>query len=245
MSGHLGERVETSASLAQGDWDHIQQMARFIRGHSTRGALRYILPSSRGESASELLASHTCFDHGAVLVFPDSPERALAELATRGLTARVPVPSVVVRGRLADRYTVLPDELPVMITHVELAEVPDRTLELFMLPCGTPRAASMIDDERRLNNEVHLAFRVLEPDARLLDQIWDSLVEESGFVTDGGGFNPHQGPAGCTVLYFHGNTWLPPHRWPQRVEVIADGHHPEILARHTRDSAGGRRAATT
>lgn len=237
--GQPSESVAPSTGLAKSDWDHAQRMVRFIESHTTSSALRHILPL--GPSAtSELVAQHTRFDHGAVLVFPECPEQALTVLAEHGLTAAAPVPSVVVRGRLATRYGLPAEELPVMVTRVQLPR--DRTLELFMLSFRTPRVRTVIHNERLHLNETHLAFRVVDPGERSLGRIWNVLAGEAGFATDGGGFNPHHGPSGCTVLYFRGDIPLSLDRWPRRIEIIADGHHPRILRRHIRAREDGCRS---
>jgi hypothetical protein len=231
MSGQAHESLAPPDCLAKSDRDQIQQMIRFIERHTTSSALQHILPLSCA-TARELLARHTRFDHGAALIFPEYPAQASAALAQHGLTAADPVPSVVVRDRLAKRYHLPIEELPLMITRAQSIKSGDRALELFMLSSRAPRLRTLIRGERSHHNETHLAFCVIGPQERSLGRIWNVLTGETGFTADGGGFNPHQGASGCTVLYFHDSTRLTPYRWPQRIEIIADGHHLRILQRH-------------
>lgn len=232
MSRQAHESLAPPDCLAKSDRNQVRQMIRFIERHTTSSALQHILPLSSA-AARELVARHTRFDHGAVLIFPECPEQASAALAEHGLTAAAPVPSVVVRDRLAKRYHLPIEELPVMITRAQSRELKDRALELFLLSSRTPRLRTVIRSERLHHNETHLAFRVLDPQERSLGRIRHVLMGEIGFTADGGGFNPHQGTSGCTVLYFHGDTRLTPYRRPQRIEIIADGHYPRVLRRHT------------
>jgi hypothetical protein len=238
MSRQAHESLAPPDCLAKSDRDQVQQMVRFIERHTTSSALQHILPISCA-TARELAARHTRFDHGAVLVFPECPEQVPAALAEHGLTAAAPVPSVVVRDRLAKRYHLPIEELPLMITRAQSIKSEDRALELFMLSSRTPRLHTVIRGERSHHNETHLAFRVIDPQERSLGRIWNALTGDTEFTADGGGFNPHQGTSGCTVLYFHSNTRLTPYRWPRRIEIIADGHHPRILQRHTHAPEAG------
>ncbi|MER6358484.1 hypothetical protein ABT186_43585 [Streptomyces sp. NPDC001634] len=231
----LNDRGATTPPGLTGDWDRIHAMLRFVRDHTTAGALSAVLPPSAHPTVRDILTRHTRFDHGALLVFADPPESALADLAERGLQARALVPSTVVRSRLAERYAVPAEELPVMITHVNVPKATEHALELFVLSALNMTARRIIDDERANQYEAHLAFRVTDPDERLLELVWDAIARQLRFTADGSGFNPHQGPSGCTVTYFQGPGRLPlPYGWPRRLEIIADGHHPKILRRHRR-----------
>ncbi|GLZ11533.1 hypothetical protein Acsp04_17680 [Actinomadura sp. NBRC 104425] len=218
--------------LAPADWGRLEAMGGFIAAHTTESALRAVLPPAAHGDAAESLARHTRFDHGALLVFPGRIDTALAELEQRGLTAAPTVPSTVVRSHLAKRYRVPRERLPVVITHVKTSA--DRSMELFLLPSYSAAAGVRIaEDERSRHHQTHLGFRVAEPDERVLGLVWDTVAECAGLAADGGGFNPHQGKAGCTVLYFRGpGRMSAPYRWPRRLEILAEGHHPRILRRH-------------
>ncbi|WP_344940014.1 hypothetical protein [Actinomadura miaoliensis] len=218
--------------LAPADWGRLETMRGFIAAHTTESALRAVLPPDAHGDATELIARHTRFDHGALLVFPGRIDRALTELEERGLKAAPTVPSTVVRSHLTKRYGLPREQLPVVITHVKTSR--DRSMELFLLPSHASATGGRIaEDERSCQHQTHLGFRVTEPGARVLDQIWDAVARRAGLTADGGGFNPHQGKTGCTVLYFRGAGRLPaPYHWPRRLEILADGHHPWILRRH-------------
>ncbi|GAA4139322.1 hypothetical protein GCM10022416_25480 [Actinomadura keratinilytica] len=219
--------------LAPADWGRLETMEKFIAAHTTESALRAVLPPD-AHGHAESLARHTRFDHGALLVFPGRVDTALAELEQRGLTAAPAVPSTVVRGHLAKRYGVPRKQLPVVITQVRTSA--DRSVELFLLPPQSAAAGvRIVADERSRHHQTHLGFRVTDPGEGVLGLVWDTVAECAGLAADGGGFNPHQGRSGCTVLYFRGAGRMPaPYHWPRRLEILVEGHHPRILRRHRR-----------
>ncbi|WP_157420422.1 hypothetical protein [Actinomadura kijaniata] len=222
------------------DWLRIEAMAKFVVAHSTVSVLRRLLPAAASVAAHRSLGRFTCFDHGALLVFPERVDYALAELARRGFRPTPLVPSTVVRARLAERHGLRPEDVPVMITQAGLPQ--GRSLELFLLPASERGAAAVMTDEREHQHQAHLAFRLREPREELLRLVVDALTGQGGGLeADGGGFNPRQGARGCTVLYFRGPGRLPaPYRWPRRLEIITDGRHSQVLAAHLRGTDTGR-----
>jgi cyclohexanecarboxylate-CoA ligase len=229
-------RPVASARVLGADWERVQTMLRFIVEHTTSSALRAVLPPREHAVADSVLSRHVRFDHGALLVFPATVDAAVTELSRQGMSVSAPLPSTVVRGRLAERYDLAPQELPVTITRARSPKSPEHTLELFLLPAHAAQAQRIISDERAHQHESHLAFRVLQPVEHLLDRVWNAVVRQTELTADGGGFNPYHGRSGCTVLYFRSEGQLPrPYSWPRRLEIIADGHHQAILHRHLQE----------
>lgn len=220
------------AGLARRDWERLAAMLRFVTGQSTAGALRVLAPGCARAGGGDVLLRHTRLDHGGVLVFPERVEEALAGLARRGITAGAPIPSTVVRSRLLARYD-LPADLPLAVAQARVAGRPGPGLELFLLPSGARGARPLMADERAHQHEAHLAFRVTEPDEDILRDVWAAVTGAADLAADGGGYNPHQGPDGCTVLYFRGAGRLPrPYGWSRRLEIITGGRHERVLGRH-------------
>lgn len=214
------------------DAARVDAMARFLAEHTTSGALRAVLPDGTRLAVSDVLSRHLVLDHGALLLFPASVEAAVADLAARGMTVSAPIPSTVVRDRLAARHGRPARELAVTIVQAAPARAPHQALELFLLPTA-PDDHAIRADEQEHQHEAHLAFRVTAPAVHRLDEVHDALAGDAGLTADGGGYNPHHGRTGRTVLYFRGPGRLPhPYGWPRRLEIIAEGHHPELLRRH-------------
>ncbi|MEV5750414.1 methyltransferase [Actinoallomurus sp. NPDC052308] len=94
-----------------------------------------------------------------------------------------------------------------------------------------------MDDERRADNETHFALHVSESD--VTERLWELLTGPGGMTPDGGGFNPHEGPAGRTVLYFRTEGRGRPQGWPRRLELLVDGPL-ELLATHLRSAESSR-----
>jgi hypothetical protein len=170
------------------------------------------------------LAACCTFDHIATLVFP----RHLAEvhtcLAAMGWRTTAPVPSVVVRQRLADRYGMSEGDLEVQIIRATKDGQPG--LEVFCLPT-TQAIEQVIAGERQHHNERHWALFVDRPDQALLERLAELLVGKLSMLPDGGGHNPHEErrAGGQTVLYF---------KYPSgRLELTCAGNFPGVLDRHT------------
>ncbi|ONI84516.1 hypothetical protein ALI144C_14870 [Actinosynnema sp. ALI-1.44] len=160
------------------------------------------------------VAAHCSFDHGAVLVFPESSAQAPDALRAEGLAVGEMVPSVVVRGRLMRRYGVAGLDVGIL-----RAPVGDAEIEIFTLAGAT---ADIVTAEREHQHEKHFALSVANPDAIVLSGLATSL-HDAGLVPDGGGYNSH---VDCTVLYFR--------RGGQRLELISAGQHDGALKQHLR-----------
>ncbi|MFD4635864.1 methyltransferase [Lentzea sp. NPDC058436] len=165
----------------------------------------------------------------AVLVFPRSAGKALAEMRARGLTVDEPVPSVVVRDRLARRYGLPAQALDVGILQVS-AGVDDRFVEVFLLEVGADTdLVALAEQERLQRNESHVALDVRSPSEVVLAGLRSILLDQAALVADGGGYNNFED---CTVLYFRD-----PDRTGRRLEIRARGYWPGVLAGHSPSSA--------
>ncbi|MDN3354136.1 methyltransferase [Actinomadura sp. DC4] len=198
----------------------------FLESHTTEELLACVLPGDAAHVAADL-ARQCRFAHGSVMVFPTAE---VGELPGE-LISGPPAPSVVVRGRVARRYGLPEAGLGIKIVHATLpyGAVGDADdIEIFLCPAG---AQKMMDDERNSGHETHFALKVIAPDEDRLARLWDLITGPGQMSPDGGGFNPHEGPIGRTVLYFRADGRLDPQGWPRRLELLIDGEH-RILATH-------------
>ncbi|MBE1465261.1 acetylserotonin O-methyltransferase [Kibdelosporangium phytohabitans] len=194
--------------MARADLDVLDRMCDVIRYSDTHSVLAMFGVDSG-------VAAHCSFDHGAVLVFPESSAPAPDALRAHGLDVGDMVPSVVVRGRLLRRYGVTGLQVGIL-----RAPVGDAEIEIFTLT-GAP--ADVVAAEREHQHEAHFALSVTSPDDIVLSGLTGSL-REAGLVPDGGGYNSH---VDCTVLYFRGGG--------QRLELISEGQHEGALKQHLRE----------
>ncbi|WP_157845190.1 hypothetical protein [Pseudofrankia saprophytica] len=225
------------------------------------------------DAAESLIASisrHCVLDHCALLIFPDDFDGALGTLIELGATPGPVVPSVIVKGRLAERYGIPAESLDVRITHATLAgtaaptvgtaasavgtaasasaihatsggaSVPPTgrqpTIEMFMLRRSPSLPEGLVDRERGLELERHVALRLVEPDPIVIQGLRWVLREHAGFGWDGGGYNPHDNAeaGGTSALYFLGWTRDPAGGAPrrQRIEIKFHGAFPDITDAH-------------
>ncbi|MFG3258761.1 hypothetical protein [Streptomyces sp. NPDC048172] len=195
-------------------------------------------PALREGRAGRLLAERCRFAHHALLLFPSTAEAALASFTAAGLDPVRPVPSVVVKARLAARYGLDPGRCEVWVTRLRLraeeadeAEEASPAVEAFLFPRSCPSLdARLVRDERRLGLEDHTALSVAEPTEQVLAELLDALTG-AGLCWEGGGFNPHEGPYGSTVLYFAGTERGALLRW----ELSCPGDFRALLSRHPVD----------
>ena len=206
-----------------------------------------ILPQYAGSLDLFRLAERTRFDHVAILVFPGRFDDVGELLRSAGWKVREPIPSFVVRQRLAERYSVSPDKLDVKIIrgsrHVD-ADV-RQEVEIFALERSQAEAAAseMITAERARETESHIALCVRRPSAEALDKLRNVCQRGLSMTADGGGYNPHDyaESGGRSVLYFR----LPaaPARSVrpryQRLELTCAGHHPDVIAAHLSGPTAG------
>ncbi|NEB02064.1 methyltransferase [Streptomyces sp. SID13726] len=216
--------------LPPADLDRIEQAAEFVRRNDTASALDVLLPALTAQERQEL-GGRIRLAHTALLVFPRTLAGLCEELAERGLRGTELTPSVVVRGRLAQRYGRPAGSLPVGILRASVPDTPGGCgeIEIFALevPPGSD-LATVAAAERAAGHEAHTAFEVVDPTPVLLHGLTALLLDRAGCLADSGGHNPHEN---STVLYFRTGD--------HRIELYVPGRHPELLAAHLRRSAEG------
>ncbi|GAB2446894.1 methyltransferase [Nocardia tengchongensis] len=216
------------AELDSFDLDQLDTAARFAAAHDTGAVLSLMLPGLAAADRAAIMA-RTRFAHTAVLVFPPDLEVLTRTLADRGLSAGAPTPSMVVRSRLADRYSVPADSLDVQIvrTPVPSPDGDPRLLEIFALvgTAGHPRTG-IAAAERAAGYEAHLALEVANADTVELAGLCALLLHKNRMHADGGGYNSHEH---ATVLYFRTTAADRPY---QRLELHVAGQHSSVLAAH-------------
>jgi hypothetical protein len=213
------------AGLMAPDLIRIQQLMDIVGAADPADLLGRLAPGP----PARMLARQLRFDHAAILCFPTSLAGSIAQLRERGgLAPARPMPSVIVKQRLTERASSLPADADVQIIHAVLPS--GCQLEIFTLICRSGVVpADLVADERTRNIETHFGFRVDEPDELAI--LWRILTGLARLSPDGGGFNPHRA-GGQTTLYFRNDGRLGTTPWPRRLELIANGHHPEILRVH-------------
>lgn len=140
------------------------------------------------------------FDHVAVLVFPDEVGDVVEFLTQEQVDLEPPIPSVVVRSRLARRYGLSEEDLEVTILHGRVPGPRSAGIEVFVLP---KRLADGIDPglkvrERATEAEAHAAWFA---DRDGLSDVWRFCREQLGLTPDGGGFNPYEDAAEVAGRY--------------------------------------------
>jgi hypothetical protein len=220
------------------DADRLDRMIKCVREADTTEVLGMFLDGRVPSADVGELADWCAFEHGGILVFPESVLDVCEWLARRGFRVTDTVPSVVVRDRLCWRYRCATNAVPVMIVH-GIDATPSgagRQIEVFVLPQPFRAAlpAELPTRERREENETHLALRVCDPGADRLRQLCELVVDLGTMRPDGGGYNPGEesGAGGRSMLYF-----AAPHRaacgaWVHRIELFWSGDHRAILDMH-------------
>jgi hypothetical protein len=218
-------------SLDGADRERIRPIVAFVATQETASLLSLIAPSL-GSADAALVARMCGFIHAGLLIFPDNVAAAVAELPGLGIMPGPLLPSVVVRGRLAERHAFM-DPPDVSITHAAIPGCPGRDIELFLVSGNDPAIAGVARDEREFNREAHFALQGRDSPEEM-SRIWEILVGQGDLLPDGGGHNPHENPAsdGRTVLYFRRQ--LPAGQWPSLLELSVDGCQAGLLAHHER-----------
>jgi hypothetical protein len=218
-------------SLDGADRERIRQIVAFVSTQETASLLSLIAPSL-GSADAALVARMCGFIHAGLLIFPDNVAAAVAELPGLGIMPGPLLPSVVVRGRLAERHA-FADPPDVSITHAAIPGCPGRDIELFLVSGNDPAIAGVARDEREFNREAHFALQGRDSPEET-SRIWEILVGQGDLLPDGGGHNPHENPAsgGRTVLYFRQQ--LPAGQWPSLLELSMDGCQAGLLTHHER-----------
>ncbi|WP_205447150.1 hypothetical protein [Candidatus Frankia alpina] len=183
-------------------------------------------------------------DHAALLIAVDDFDAALTALASLGIVPSAPVPSVIVRARLGERYGVRPDQLDVRLTHASLRSDAgaDRTVEIFMVRRTPELPPGLVEQERAFELERHFAMRLPEPDPIVIEGLRWLLRTRAEFRWDGGAYNPHDRAAagGTSVLYFL--CLIPDGSGKirrERLEVKFFGDYSTITSTHTNTSPAG------
>ena len=209
------------------DRARLAQAVDFIESNDTGTVIAELLPCLSGDRA-DAVAARCGLSHAAVLVFPRSLSGLHDHLHTIGLTVEEISHSVVVRDRLCRRYGLPRDSVNVRILRAPISARDRKScmIEIFALPVGGPGALEQLAAcERASGQEAHVALEVRDPDAVVLSGL-RSLLTEGGLRSDGGGYSEHED---ATVLYFRVGDR------PEgicRLELIAAGHHPAVLAAH-------------
>ena len=214
------------------DEAQLRSAFEFARELDTAALLTLLLPGLDGPETLAL-AERCRFSHAAVLVFPPDEAALQAGLAQCGLIPdTAPRPSVVVRGRLAERHHRAADELDVRILRSPVLgrDGEQRLVEVFALtvPPGSD-LEELAEHERAAQHEAHVAFEVVHPDPLVLHGL-RTILQQHGALADGGGYNPHEDG---TVFYFA----APPDAKTeyQRVELYVPGDHRDVLDVHLRE----------
>lgn len=221
------------------NWVHPQDRVRLAK-------LSWLL-LSRGESsiAEELLGASAAsklgrdfaqfcrLDHAGLLVFPSRPEAAVELLQSLGYRCSELVPSVVVRERLARRYEIPVEQMDVKIAHgsAEAIDGQEREIELFVWSSPPWAVSTHAAQERRMEHEAHVGFRLQSSDREQLETLRSGLIGEGGFEADGGGFNPHEDAdrGGTTVFYFRRREEVSGALVFRRVELKCSGDYSSLL----------------
>ncbi|MQY26320.1 methyltransferase [Nocardia aurantia] len=213
------------STLDPADLDQVDAAVRFIRTHDSTRVLAALVPDLT-EAQRVAVAAHCRLAHAAVLVFPPDLAALDEALAAHRVTARPPMPSVVVRQRLAARHGLPAAELPVSIVRagIPAADGTPCEVEIFALVDGPAQVAAA---ERDAAHENHVALATGPIDTVTLTGLRALLTGPGRMGSDGGGYNEHEN---STVLYFAGTGHArEAHR---RLELFVAGHHPEVLAAH-------------
>ncbi|MFF2619864.1 hypothetical protein [Kitasatospora sp. NPDC058046] len=226
----MGHTTDWAAELGPADSSAIEEALDFVRSTTPEDLPGRIL---RGLDEDQLSAvtAHCSPDHVAAMVFPPSRDRLVAALRNSGLKVEEPVPSVVVRDRLARRHRIPLADLDLSILRIALPQeaCSSMSVELFVLPVptGSPLTAIAVR-ERTERTEHHLAFSVRGGDEAVLDWLRCLFGEQGTLLPESGGFNPGED---STVFYYRTDR-DPNDLGYHRLELRVPGRHPRALASH-------------
>ncbi len=215
------------------DLARLTEMLSKIEVLDTGEALELLLGGD-SETAAEL-AGHCTAKHIALVVFPDRVSEVVDFLRLSGLTVGEPVPSTLVRARLADRYGRASETLSVSIVTGVQPSHPYHALEVFVVPGVQNRTdENGIAARERLGAfETHIAF---ETAPESLDIMRKMISRRTSLRADGGGHNSFEQArqGGRSVFYFaisnDGNTSECGFR---RLELFCKGNRQKALAEHS------------
>ncbi|MFG2310586.1 methyltransferase [Streptomyces sp. NPDC048566] len=224
-----------------GDTSRLRATVDFVKEQDTATLLPLLLPGLDGPEL-RTMAERCSFSHAALLVFPPDTAALDTLLAACGLAGGAPpVPSVVVRERLAARHGRPAGDLDVGILRpaVQGRDGARRTVEVFALT--VPPWSGLEDvaaQERRRQHEAHVAFEVDAPDPLVLRGLC-AAFGRYGATPGGGGYNPHENG---TVFYFDAPAEAK--AGYRRVELYVPGDHRDILDAHLAEHRGRQPAET-
>lgn len=251
-SGKANERTRSvdeipgESAFSGADLRRLADAIRDARSAWTASTSSLLAQVEAGGDATFLTERHCVFDHCAVLLFPRSLESGLRHLEQQGLAPLPTVPSTVVRQRLSERHGLDPAECRVHITRIR-PELPDgrrhASVEVFLFPRDSAAFDQHVEESEVAHGfEQHTAFVFDRPSAPKLESLVTAWRAEAGLLWEGGGYNPHEGPHGSTVMYF-----VRDHAWPaqrRRFELHCAGDLREFTAGIPRETEAVRRAYT-
>ncbi|MGH7926538.1 MAG: hypothetical protein ACREQV_01925 [Candidatus Binatia bacterium] len=196
-----------------------------------------LLPAEASAAAAAAVRQYSTFAHCGILLFPHAVEAAVRYFAELDLDPLPPVPSVLVRRRLCERYGLTTQTCEVYITKLRASPRPGthHLLEVFLFPKTAKALEShIIHNEQKFEFENHIALQINQPDERLLEQLMVLLQSDAGLIWEGGGHNPHESTGGTTVLYFvRDQSVITTHRpMFERYELRCQGDFSSVVNRH-------------
>jgi hypothetical protein len=212
----------------------LSQLIDDVKRLSVEQVLEELVGSGVDDDAVAAVVAECSFDHEAALIFPDDVADVAGFLRERGFDVAEPVSSTVVRERISCRYDLTGDNLDVSILQasIGLESGGRRGVEVFCLPLGQA-TSTMIERERRENNESHFAFKVECADPAKLSALRSILIDQFSMRSDGGGYNPYDDAlsGGRSVLYFSSPGG-------GRLELTCAGNFSDVVAAHRRSLRG-------
>lgn len=193
-------------------------------------------------SAAAAVRQCATFAHCGILLFPQTVDSAVQHFAELGLDPLPPVPSVLVRRRLCERYGLTAQACEIYITKLRATPEPGahHLIEVFLFPrTAAALEPHIIHQEQTLEFENHIALQINQPDERLLERLMVLLQNNAGLIWEGGGHNPYEGAGGTTVLYFvRDQSVITAHRPVfERYELRCQGDFSSVVNRHPVDVA--------
>lgn len=218
------------------DVESIEKIKSILSRLSVTKVLNAISSNAHDSITKYVDIRHCAVDHYGILVFPEAASEVVSGLESIGLKVAEPVPSVVVKSRLCERYRLRPDDIDVRI--VRGAFVTDRfgRREIEVFAAMGPRVKDMADREREAMNEAHVAIMVGQPE-HALEKMRRKLLESGMVTADGAGYNPLEKPhkGGRSVLYFRSREVRADRSFPYRLELTCAGEYADVIADHVRD----------
>ncbi|MEU9984556.1 hypothetical protein [Streptomyces sp. NPDC050856] len=167
--------------------------------HASRVPLGSLLPPWIPGDLKRAIISDFAVSHCATLLFPQSQEGALEYFRRKGWQASEPIPSVLVKRRLIERYG-LPEEVRISVTRVRPAPACSSEVEIFLFAKDCPEYRREIGAEERTHGfENHVGLFTDRPDGTALGLLVDRLETLGHMVFEGSAHNPHEN---TTMFYF-------------------------------------------